>query len=95
MKLPKGKKVIWCKWVFKRKEGTSGIDDARYKAKLVAKGYSQIPGVDFTDVFSPVVKHSSIRALLGIVTRYDLALEKLNKKTAFLHRELKEDIYML
>ncbi|KAG8472814.1 hypothetical protein CXB51_034622 [Gossypium anomalum] len=61
---------------------------------LVAKGYSQVPGVDFTDVFSLVVKHSSIRALLGIVAMHDLELEQLDVKTAFLHGELEEDIYM-
>ncbi|KAG8497142.1 hypothetical protein CXB51_008390 [Gossypium anomalum] len=76
------------------KEGTLGVEEARYKVRLVAKGYSQIPGVDFTDVFSPVVKHSSIRALLGIVAMYDLELEQLDVKTAFLHGELEEDIYM-
>ncbi|KAG8489067.1 hypothetical protein CXB51_017037 [Gossypium anomalum] len=75
VKLPKGKKVVRCKWVFKKKEGTPGVEEPRYKARLVAKGYSQIPGVDFTDVFSPVVKHSSIRALLGIVAMHDLELE--------------------
>ncbi|KAG8497424.1 hypothetical protein CXB51_008733 [Gossypium anomalum] len=51
-------------------------------------------GVDFTDVFSPVVKHSSIRALLGIVAMHDLELEQLDVKTAFLYGELEEDIYM-
>ncbi|KAG8500272.1 hypothetical protein CXB51_004359 [Gossypium anomalum] len=95
VKLPKGKKVVRCKWVFKKKEGTLGVEEPRYKARLVAKGYSQIPGVDFTDVFSPVVKHSSIRALLGIVAMNDLELEQLGVKTAFLHREHEEDIYML
>ena len=67
---------------------------ARYKARLVAKGYNQIPGVDFTYLFSPLVKHSSIRALLGIVAFHDYELEQLDVKTAFLHRELEEDIYM-
>ena len=80
--------------MFKKKEGTLGVEEPRYKAKLVAKGYSQILGVDFTDVFSPVVKHSTIRALLGIVTMNDLELEQLDVKTAFLHGELEEDIYM-
>ena len=94
VKLPKSKKAVRCKWVYKRKEGTLGVEEARYKARLVAKGYSQTPGVDFTDVFSPVVKHSSIRALLGIVALHDLELEQLDVKTAFLHGELEEDIYM-
>ncbi|KAG8485910.1 hypothetical protein CXB51_020233 [Gossypium anomalum] len=94
VKLPKGKKAVCCKWVFKKKEGTSRVEEPRYKVRLVAKGYSQILRVDFTDVFSPVVKHSSIRALLGIVAMHDLELEQLDVKTAFLHGELKEDIYM-
>ena len=94
VRLPKGKKSIRCKWVFKKKEGTAGVKNARYKARLVVKGYSQIAGVDFTDVFSPVVKHSSIRALLGIVAFHDYELELLDVKTAFLHGELEEDIYM-
>ncbi|KAG8475193.1 hypothetical protein CXB51_031757 [Gossypium anomalum] len=55
------------KWMFamqEEKEGTPGVEELKYKVRLVAKGYNLIPGVDFTDVFSPVVKHSSIRALL-------------------------------
>ncbi|KAG8482610.1 hypothetical protein CXB51_024194 [Gossypium anomalum] len=79
---------------FKKKEWTQGVEEPRYKVRLVAEGYSQIPRVDFTDVFSPVVKHSSIRALLGIVAMHDLELEQLDVKTTFLHRELEEDIYM-
>ncbi|KAG8503654.1 hypothetical protein CXB51_001636 [Gossypium anomalum] len=82
------------KQVFKKKEGSPGVEEPRYKARLVAKVYSQITGVDFTDVFSPVVKHSSIRALLGIVAMHDLELEQLDVKTAFLHGELEENIYM-
>ena len=48
VKVPKGKKVVCCKWVFKRKEGIPGVEEARYKVRLVTKGYIQIPGVDFT-----------------------------------------------
>jgi len=61
VKLPKDKKPVRCKWIFKRKEVMSPSKPARYKARLVAKGYSQILGIDFNDVFSLVVKHSSIR----------------------------------
>ncbi|KAG9450470.1 hypothetical protein H6P81_010435 [Aristolochia fimbriata] len=74
------------------KEGILGVEDARYKACLVAKGYSQVPGVDFNDVFSPVVKHSSIRVLLAFVAMHDLELEQLDVKTTFLHGELEEQI---
>ena len=94
VRLPKHKKVVRCKWIFKRKEGLSPSEPPRFKARLVAKGFSQIPGVDYNDVFSPVVKHSSIRTFFGIVAMRDLELEQLDIKTAFLHGELEEEIYM-
>ncbi|KAL1181166.1 hypothetical protein V6Z11_A02G029800 [Gossypium hirsutum] len=94
VKLPKCKKTVCCKWVFKKKEGTPRVEEPRYKSRLVAKGYNKIPGVDFTNVFSPVVKHSSIRALLGIMAMHDLELEQLDVKTIFFHGELEADSYM-
>ncbi|KAL5768311.1 hypothetical protein ACOSQ2_015094 [Xanthoceras sorbifolium] len=94
VKPPAKQRIFGCKWIFKRKEGILGVEDARYKARLVAKGYSQVPGVDFNDIFSPVVKHSSIRVLLALVAMHDLELEQLDVKTAFLHGELEEQIYM-
>ena len=94
VKLPKDKKFVRCKWIFKRKKAMSPSEPARYKARLVSKGYSQISGIDFNDVFSIVVKHSYIRILLSIVALLDYELEKLDVKTAFLHREFEGDIYM-
>ncbi|KAG8501441.1 hypothetical protein CXB51_003771 [Gossypium anomalum] len=75
------------KWMFAMQEEMESLHKTKH-------GIFQVPGVDFTDVFSPIVKHSSIRALLGIVAMHDLELEQLDVKTAFLHGELEEDIYM-
>ncbi|KAA3487749.1 Retrovirus-related Pol polyprotein from transposon TNT 1-94 [Gossypium australe] len=93
IKPPNRKKIVGYKWVFEKKEASSS-DDTRYNARLVAKGYSQVEGVYFHDVFSPVVKHTSIRALLALVALYNLVLEQLDVKTAFFHGDLEEDIYM-
>lgn len=83
--LPKGKKAIGCRWLYKRKPGIPGVEEPRYKSRLVAKGYSQKEGIDYQEIFSPVVKHVSIRVMLSIVVDQDLELEQLDVKTAFLH----------
>lgn len=75
VKPPKDKKIVGCKWVFKRKYGIPGVEDARYKAWLVVKGYNKVQGVDFNDVSSLIVKYSSICVLLSLVAIHDLELE--------------------
>ena len=92
--LPEGQKAIGCRWLYKLKPGIPGVEDLRHKARLVAKGYSQREGVDYQEIFAPVVKHVSIRLMLSIVVDKDLELEQLDVKTAFLHRKIDEDIYM-
>jgi hypothetical protein len=92
--LPSKKTTVKCKWIFKRKECMAPNEPARYKAMLVAKGFSQILEIDYIDVYSPVVKHSFIRTFLSLVAIHDYELEQLDVKIAFLHGDLEEDIYM-
>ncbi|KAK3022503.1 hypothetical protein RJ639_046780 [Escallonia herrerae] len=89
-----GQKIIGCKWVYKKKEGILELEDAKYKARLVVKDFTQKEGIDYNEIFSPVVKHTSIRMLLAVVALYNLELEQIDVKTTFLHGELKEQIFM-
>ena len=75
------------------KKGVDGKVE-RYKAIVVAKGYFHMEGIDYHDIFSPVVKLVSIRIVLALVALLDLELEQLDVKTTFLHGDLDEDIYM-
>ncbi|KAH9793888.1 hypothetical protein KPL71_004697 [Citrus sinensis] len=95
VKLPKGKRAIGNKWVYTKKQGSSNQTTHRYKARLVAKGFAQKKGIDYNEVFSPVVKHTSIRILLALVAEYELELAQLDVKTTFLHGDLEEEIYMI
>ena len=91
--LPAKKRAIGCKWTFKVKYNTDGTVE-RYKARLVAKGYSQKYGEDYDETFAPVVKHTTIRALLTVATTKQMLVKHFDVKTAFLHSDLTEDIYM-
>ncbi|KAL5755348.1 hypothetical protein ACOSP7_023568 [Xanthoceras sorbifolium] len=90
--LPPGKKALHNKWVFRIKEEHNG--NKRYKARMVVKGFQQKEGIDYNEIFSPVVKLTTIRLVLKIVAAENLHLEQLDVKTAFLHGDLEEEIYM-
>ena len=91
--LPKGRKIVGSKWVFKtKKDAHGGIK--RYKAWLVAQGCSQKYGQDYDEMFSPVVRFKSIRMVIALAVQFGLKLHQMDVTTAFLNGELKEDIYM-
>ena len=90
--LPKGRKELKNKWVFNLKNDDEKL--LKYKAHLVVKGFGQKQGIDFDEIFSHVVKMCSIRVILGLVVSMNLELEKLDFKTAFLHVDLDEEIFM-
>jgi predicted nucleic acid-binding protein len=83
--------VTW-KWFFKKLEGLSPTEGIKYKGRLLARGFCQKKGVDYNEIFSPIVRHTSIRVLLVILAHQNLELEQLYLKTTFLHGELEEDI---
>ena len=92
VKRPKQQKLVSCKWIFKRK-GVLGVENTRFKARLVARGFTQ-EGVDYKEIYSPIVRHTLIRVLLALVAQYGFCLEQLHVKIAFLHANLEEKIFM-
>ena len=86
--IPTKRRIVGCKWVFKIKR--NGV----YRARLVALGYSQIPGVDFTDNFAPVVNDVTFRLMLSRKIIEKLSSRIIDVETAFLHGELEEEIFM-
>lgn len=81
------------KWVCKIKQGPHSCK--RYKARLVVNGIQQKEGMRYNEIFSTIVKLTTIRTILSIVIEEDLFLEHLDVKTTFLHNDLKDDIYMV
>jgi len=79
--------------VFKIKHGVDG-EVEQYKARLVARGFTQTFGVDYNETFTPVAKFVSIRCILTLATIEDMEIHQMDVKIAFLNGDLEEEIYM-
>ncbi|KAK1432520.1 hypothetical protein QVD17_09417 [Tagetes erecta] len=90
---PSSMNVVGSKWVFRTKYHSDGSID-RYKARLVAQGFTQIPGLDYSHTFSPVVKASTIRIVLSLAVLNKWKLHQLDVKNAFLNGDLNETVFM-
>jgi len=93
MDFPKDAKPIGVRWVFKTKLNENG-DVEKHKARLVAKGYAQRYGVDYTEVFAQVARLNTIRTILAVATQCGWEVFQLDVKSAFLHGELKEEVFV-
>ena len=93
VKLPKGKKAVGSKWVFKLKVGPDGMVH-KHKARFVAQGFSQKYGLDYDETFSPVVRFESLRTVIALAVQNGLKLHQMDVTTAFLNGELNEEVYM-
>ncbi|RLN16196.1 hypothetical protein C2845_PM02G14540 [Panicum miliaceum] len=89
---PAGVNVVSGKWVFRHKLNPDGSLD-RYKARWVVRGFSQFPGIDFGDTFSPVVKPATIRTVLSIIASKNWPAHQLDVSNAFLHGHLQEQVF--
>lgn len=90
---PNGKNIVTCKWVFKTKCNLKG-EIERYKARLVARGFSQKYGVDYDEVFAPVVKQITFRTLLSVAGHKLMVIKHYDAKTACLNGDLNEEVFM-
>jgi len=87
--LPEGRNSVEGRWVYTIKEGSDGAKT--YKTRYVAKGYSQVKGIDYQETFSPTVNLISVRALFQIAAQHDLSLHQMN---AYLNAPIDCEIYM-
>lgn len=89
--LPEGKNIVGGRWVYTVKENPVGTT---YKARYVAKGYSQVAGIDYNETFSPTADMTSIRSLMQIAAQCGLELHQMDVKTAYLHAPIDTKLYM-
>ncbi|KAE8701957.1 hypothetical protein F3Y22_tig00110503pilonHSYRG00294 [Hibiscus syriacus] len=93
IRLPGGRFPVGCKWLFRIKRNADGTLQ-RYKSRLVARGFSQIPGQDFQDTFSPVAKSTTINVILALAVQKRWCLRQVDINNAFLNGYLQEEVYM-
>ena len=90
---PKDRKVVGSKWVFHIKWGPNNSIQ-KYKAHIVAQGFTQIEGIDYDETFTPVAKLASLCIILALANEYNLEVHQMDVKSAYLNGKLQEEIFM-
>ena len=90
---PKNTTVVDCRWVYKVKWSHDG-SEAKLKSRLVARGFNQEYGVNYFDTYAPVVKNSSVRLLMALAVKYELKVEQIDIRNAYVNSVLEEEVYM-
>lgn len=93
VKLPEGRVPISCKWIFKVKRADDGRGD-HYKARLVARGFTQRHGFDYSETYSPTAKLDTLRTVLAVANHERMVIHQMDVKSAFLNGSIKEEIFM-
>jgi hypothetical protein len=90
---PRNKSVVTSKWLYKIKHAADGSIE-KYKARFVARGFSQKEGIDYDEIFAPVARYSSIRIIISLAAVFGWKLHQMDVKTAFLNGEVEEEVYI-
>ena len=93
VKHPEGCRTITSKWVYRIKYKSDGTVE-HYKARLVARGFTQVFGVDYSETYTPVTRLESLRLMLAMAVENDWEARQIDIKTAYLYGELEEEVYM-
>ena len=90
---PEGKSVVTSRWLYKVKHATDGSIE-KFKARFVARGFSQVEGVDYEETFAPMARYTSIRSIISIAAKMGWKIHQMDVKTAFLNGFIQEEVYI-
>ena len=90
---PVNKLVVGSRWIYKEKQVVDGSVE-KYKAKFVARGFSQIRGIDYDETFAPIVRYSSIRSILALSAQMGWCIHQMDVKTTFFNLIIEEEVYI-
>jgi hypothetical protein len=90
---PEGKSAVTSKWIYKIKHVVDGSIE-KYKARFMARGFSQIEGVEYDETFAPVVKYTSIRSIIALASSMGWKIHQMDVKTTFLNGKIEQEVYI-
>jgi hypothetical protein len=90
---PEGKFVVTSKWIYKINHATDG-SVKKYKTRFVARGFSQVEGIDYEETFAPVARYTSIRTIIALAASMGWKLHQMDVKTTLINDEIEEEVYI-